>query len=149
MDPNKKVLLAFVSFILVVVSIACSCGSLSSVTPSGSVATSAPVNGNATSNANPSMAGKWEDKVFNNIHTIVWQNNSYLVVSTIHQSDSASYQITSQDWSNGVLTWIYSVPGGSKETISTVSLTPDSNILSIAWSNTEGNAGTMILYRVH
>ena len=71
-----------------------------------------------------------------------------MVVSTIHQSDSASYQITSQDWSNGVLTWTYPIPGGSKETITTVSLTPDGNILSIAWSNTEGNAGTMILYRV-
>jgi hypothetical protein len=94
------------------------------------------------------MAGKWEDTVFNNVHTIVWQNDSYVVVSTIHKTDGANYPITSQSWSNDVLTWTYSVPGGGEDTITTVSLTPDNNILSIAWSNTGGNAGTMILERV-
>jgi hypothetical protein len=148
MDPNKKVLLAIAAFALILVTIACSCGSLSPATPSGSVATLAPASGNTSSDAAHGMAGKWGETIFNNIHTIVWQNDSYVVVSIIHKPDGASYPITSQSWSNGVLTWTYSVPEGWQDTITSVSLTPDHNILSVAWSNTEGNAGTFILQRV-
>jgi hypothetical protein len=140
--------LVFISFILVMVIIACSCGSLSPATPSGSVATSTQAIGSATSESTHGMAGKWEETIFNDIHTIVWQNDGYVVVSTIHKPDGVNYPITSQSWSNGVLTWTYSVPGGGEDTIKTVSLTPDNGILSVAWSNTGGNAGTFIMQRV-
>jgi hypothetical protein len=148
MNPNKKVLLTMASFVLVLMIIACSCGSLSPATPSGSVATSTQAIGSATAESTHGMAGKWEETIFNDIHIIVWQNDGYVVVSTIHKPDGANYPITSQSWSNGVLTWTYSTPGGGEDTIKTVSLTPDKSILSVAWSNTGGNAGTFILERV-
>ena len=44
MNPNKKVLLTMASFMLVLMIIACSCGSLGTATPTGSVATAVPVN---------------------------------------------------------------------------------------------------------
>jgi hypothetical protein len=152
LKTTNKAWLVFISFILVMVIIACSCGSLSPATPSSSfatssVATSTQAIGSATADSAHGMAGKWEETVFNNIHTIIWQNDGYVVVSTIHKPDGANYPITSQSWSNGVLTWTYSVPGGGEDTIKTVSLTPDNAILSVAWSNTGGNAGTFILQR--
>ena len=155
MNPNKKVLLTLASFVLVLVIIACSCGSLSPASPSGSVATSSgnvatstQAIGSATSESTHGMAGKWEETIFNDIHTIVWQNDGYVVVSTIHKPDGVNYPISSQSWSNGVLTWTYSVPGGGEDTIKTVSLTPDNAILSVAWSNTGGNGGTFIMQRM-
>jgi hypothetical protein len=148
MNPNKKALLTMASFVLVLVIIACSCGSLSPTSPSGSVPTSTQAIGSAPLEAAHGIAGIWEETIFNDIHTIVWQNNGYVVVSTIHKPDGVNYPITSQSWSNGVLTWTYSVPGGGEDTIKTVSLTPDNAILSVAWSNTGGNAGTFIMQRV-
>jgi hypothetical protein len=147
MNPNKKVLLTIAAFMLVLIIISCSCGSLVPAAPTGSVATPTEAIGSATSDAAHGMAGKWEETIFNNIHTIVWQNDGYVVVSTIHKTDGTNYPITSQSWSNNVLTWTYSVPGGFEETIKTVSLSPDHSIISVAWSNTGGNAGTFILTR--
>ncbi len=100
-----------------------------------------PSNGNE---AVPGLAGKWQDPETNDVHTVVWTGDSYNVVSTISPS-GANYQVTAQDWSNGVLTWTYSVPGGSVVTFVVQSVSGDN--LYTTWSN-QSNSGTETLHRV-
>jgi hypothetical protein len=134
MNPNKKVLFTFLSAALAFMVIACSCSSL---IPS--------IGGGGTSTeAIPGLAGKWEDPESNDIHTIVWQNNSYVVTSTV-ASDGTSYPVTSQSWSNNVLTWTYAVPGAAKVSFVVVSVTGDN--LYTTWSNDQSNSGTETLTR--
>jgi hypothetical protein len=100
-----------------------------------------PSNGNE---AVPGLAGKWEDPETNDVHTVVWLGDSYEVVSTIAPG-GASYPVTAQDWSNGVLTWTYSVPGGSVVTFVTQYVSGDN--LYTSWSN-QSSSGTETLHRV-
>ncbi len=133
MNPTKKLLLTVFCAVLVFAIIACSCSSL------------IPTGGGSTTEAIPGLAGKWQDPETKDVHTIVWQNNGYVVTSTI-SPDGTNYPVTSQSWSNNVLTWTYSVPGGAKVSFTVVSVSGDS--LSTTWSNDQNSSGTETLSRV-
>ena len=151
MSPNKRTLLTFVSFILVLVTIACSCGSLTPTSgsatsvPSGGVATSTPSSGGATSEAIPGMEGSWEDMKTYDTYAIVWINGNYQIYDGIN-ADATSYTATDVKWSNGSLTWTYSTPGGPEITFTTVTLSGDT--LLTKWSSTDGTSGNKTLTRV-
>jgi hypothetical protein len=102
------------------------------------------VNPSNSNEAVPGLAGKWEDPETNDVHTVVWLGDSYEVVSTIAPG-GASYPVTAQDWSNGVLTWTYSVQGGSVVTFVVQSVSGDN--LYTTWSN-QSSSGTETLHRV-
>jgi hypothetical protein len=114
---------------------------LNRVTGSGS---NPGVNPSSSNEAIPGLAGKWQDPETNDVHTVVWLGDSYEVVSTIAPG-GASYPVTAQDWSNGVLTWTYSVPGGSVVTFVTQYVSGDN--LYTSWSN-QSSSGTETLFRV-
>jgi hypothetical protein len=134
MTPNKKVWLTFVVFVLVFVTIACSCGSITS-----------GIGNNNSQEAISGLAGKWKDPETSDVHTIVWQNNGYVVASTL-ASDGTNYPVTAQNWSNNVLTWTYSVPGGNMVTFVVVSVSGSN--LNTTWSTSAGGSGTETLTRV-
>ena len=134
MNPNKKVLLTFLSFVLAMVVIACSCSSLipSSILPSGQ-------------EAMPGLAGTWQDQETSDTFVIVWQGGKYEVTSVTWNTDS--YAITSQSWSGGVLSWSYDDSTISLTvTHTTVSL--DGDNLNATWSYSDGRGGDEVLVRV-
>ncbi len=135
MSPTKKVLFTFVAAILVFAIIACSCSSL--IPNLGGAGTSAE--------AISGLAGKWQDPETYDVHTIVWQNNSYVVTSTVGE-DGTDYPVVSQDFSNNVLTWTYSVPGANQVTFVVQSVSGDN--LYTTWSNDQGGSGDETLTRM-
>ena len=157
MNPNKKVLLTMAAFMLVLMIIACSCGSLGTATPTGSVATAVPVNDAATSipsngaaatEAIPGLAGKWLDPQTHFVHTIVWQNDSYLVSSVVGP-DGSDHIISGQVYRIGSVSWNYhsgTEGNGPDIYFTTVSVSGDN--LDTTWSSTDGSSGTRTLVRV-
>ena len=157
MNPNRKILLTIASFVLVLLIIACSCGSLGSGTTSGSVATATPINDTATSipssngaatEAIPGLAGKWLDPQTHFVHTILWQNDSYLVASVVGP-DGSEHIISGQVYRIGSESWNYhsgSEGNGPDIYFTTVSVSGDN--LDTTWSSTDGSSGTRTLIRV-
>ncbi len=138
MSPTKKVLFVFVSALLAFVLIACSCSSLiPNITGGGG--------GGSSSEAIPGLAGKWQDPETMDVHTIVWQNNTYVVTSTV-APDGTNYPVVNQDFSNNTLTWTYSVPSGAVVTFTVQSVSGDS--LYTTWSNDQSSSGDETLSRV-
>jgi hypothetical protein len=135
MNPNKKVLITVLSFVLAMVVIACSCSSLiPSLTPK-------PSGGEAL----PGLAGTWQDPQTFDTFVIAWQNNEYVVQSVVYEG--TSYNITSQSWSGGSLTWSYYIPESSVTlSYQTTSLSGDS--LYTNWWNDQNSSGTETLGRV-
>jgi hypothetical protein len=136
MNPNKKVLLTVLSFVLAMLVIACSC---SSILPT---ATTQPSSGQE---AMPGLAGKWQDPETTDTATIVWQNNTYTVTSVTWKT--SSYSITSQSWDGTTLTWsYYDTDLSLTTTYKTTSLSGDS--LYVDWSYSDGSgSGTETLSR--
>jgi hypothetical protein len=133
MNPNKKVLITVLSFVLAMVVIACSCSSL---TPT----TTAPVN------PMPALEGYWQDTETNDVHVIEWQNGQY-VVTAVNDPQYGSFAVTSQSWNGSVLTWTYKVSyNDTSVTFTTVSVS--GNTLNTSWSNSMGDSGTQEFERV-
>jgi hypothetical protein len=137
MNPNRKVLITVLSFVLAMVVIACSCSSL---IPS---ATSQPP---SNQEPMPGLAGKWQDPETTDTATIVWQNNQYVVTSVVWETNT--YDITSQSWNGSSLSWsYYDSDLAVTTTYTTTSLSGDS--LNVDWSYSDGSAsGTETLTRV-
>jgi hypothetical protein len=136
LNPNKKVLITFLSFVLAMLVIACSCSSLiptaSSPQPSNQ-------------EAMPGLAGTWQDQETSDTFIIAWQNGQYVVTSVTWGEDS--YSITSQSWTGSSLTWsYYDTYISLTVTHSTTSLSGDS--LYANWSYSDGTSGTETLGRV-
>ncbi len=134
MNPNKKVLFTFLSFVLALLVIACSCSSLipSSILPSGGEAL-------------PGLAGTWKDQETSDTFVIAWQGGQYEVTSVTWGTDS--YTITAQSWSDGVLSWSYDDSTiGLTVTHTTTSL--DGDNLNATWSYSDGRGGDEVLVRV-
>jgi hypothetical protein len=132
MNPNKKVLLTFLSFLMAMVVIACSCTSL---TPT----MTAPVN------PMPGLEGYWLDTESNDVHVIKWQNGQY-VVTAVNDPEYGSFAVVSQSWNGSILTWTYQVSYNDYSvTFTTVSVSGD--ILNTYWSNSAGSSGTEALER--
>ena len=135
MNPNKKVLITFLSFVLAMLVIACSCSSLIPT------ATSQP-SGQETM---PGLAGTWQDPDTSDTFIIAWQNGQYVVTSVTWEG--TSYSITSQSWNGSALTWSYDDTDLSLTvTHTTTSLSGDS--LHADWSWSDGSSGTETLGRV-
>ncbi len=131
MDTHKKFWLVVTGSIVAFVLIACSCSGFS---PLGS------------REAIPGLAGKWLDPdTTGTYHTIVWQNNQYVVTETKNPNRGTN-EVTSSSWSNGVLTWTYCVPDGACVTTSTVSVSGDNLVTN--WSSDNGSTGTTTMTRM-
>jgi hypothetical protein len=92
----------------------------------------------------PGLVGKWLDPDTGTISTIAWQNNQY-VVTSVSNPNRGGNEVTSSDWSNGVLTWTYCVPGGACVTTQTVSVSGDN--LETTWTNDQGYSGATTFQR--
>jgi hypothetical protein len=93
----------------------------------------------------PDLAGSWRDNETRTIHTIRWQDDHFVVVSSIVERGEV-FQITAQSWRDGILTWTYYVPSTKYSvTFKTVALSGDN--LRCSWSGTAG-AGFETLSRV-
>ena len=135
MNPNKKVLITFFSFVLAMLVIACSCSSL--------IPTTSPQTSNQE--AMPGLAGTWKDPQTSDTFVVAWQNGQYVVTSVTWEA--TSYSITSQSWNGNSLTWSYYDTDLSKTvTYSTTSLNGDN--LNVNWSYDTGDSGTETLTRV-
>jgi hypothetical protein len=140
MSPNRKVLITFLSFALVLFLIACSCSSL---IPSGIVSTT-PTDTPVASNPMPGLAGTWHDPDTNDVFNIAWQGGQYVVTSVTWEGNI--YSITSQSWSGNSLSWsYYDSDLGLTVTHTTTSLSGDS--LYADWSYSDGSSGTETLVR--
>jgi hypothetical protein len=135
MNPNKKVLITVLTFVLAMLVIACSCSSI--------IPTAKPPS--SSQEAMPGLAGTWQDPQTYDTFVIAWVNNSYVVQSVVYEG--TNYSITSQSWSGSSLTWTYYIPE-STTTLSyqTTSLSGDS--LYTNWWNDGGASGTETLARV-
>ena len=131
MNPNKKILITILSFVLALVVIACSCSSL---IPSGLT----------NQETMPGLAGKWQADT-EDTYDIAWQNGQYVVLSCTYQG--TSYDIVSQSWTGSSLTWSYSDTDlNVTVTLTTTSLSGDT--LDVDWSESNGETGTTTLTRV-
>ncbi len=133
MNPNKKVLITVLSFVLAMLVIACSCSSLiPNISPSGQ-------------ETMPGLAGTWQNPSTNDQYEIAWQNGKYVVLSATWEG--TSYDITYQSWAGSTLTWsYYDSDLALTVTLTTISLSGDS--LDIDWSLSDGSSGTATLDRV-
>ena len=117
MNTPKKFWLVLIGAVLGLVVIACSC---SSIIPTP---TAAPQTGGQE--PIPGLAGKWLDPdTSGTYHIIAWQNGQYVVTATMNPNRSGN-EVTSSTWADGVLTWVYCVPGGACVTTKTVSVSDD------------------------
>jgi len=139
MNPNKKVLITVLSFVLAMLVIACSCSQISSLIPTGS--TPQP----SSQEAMPGLAGTWQDPDTSDTFVIAWQNGKYVVTSVTWET--TSYSITSQSWTGSSLSWsYYDTDLSLTVTHTTTSLSGDS--LYANWSYSDGSSGTETLGRV-
>ena len=96
--------------------------------------------------AQGSMAGRWNDPdTTGTVTTIIALDGGYAVDSVINP-DRGGNELTKTDWSNGVLTWTYCIPGGNCLTSTTVSLEGDS--LFTTWTDDRGYSGTTTFERL-
>jgi hypothetical protein len=134
MATPKKFWLVIVGSLLAFLLIACSCSSL------------IPNVGSGGSEPMPGLAGHWLDPdTTGTNHTIVYRNGEYVVTNTSNPNRSGN-EVTTSDWSNGVLTWTYCVDGGACVTTQTVSVSGDE--LTTSWSNDQGYSGTTVMTRM-
>jgi hypothetical protein len=92
------------------------------------------------------LEGFWQDTETQTVHTIVWDGNQYFVASA-NNPGSGSYEVTTQSWDNGKLSWTYYVEANDTSvTFDTIAVAGDS--LFTNWSNSLGDSGTETLERV-
>ena len=132
MNPNKKVFITFLAFLLAMLVIACMCVPI--------IPTPSPITGEPM----PGLTGQWHDPDTSDTFVIAWQDGVYVVTSVTWQEDS--YSITSQSWTGSSLTWsYYDTTISLTVTHTTTSLSGDS--LSANWSYSDGRSGTETLLR--
>jgi hypothetical protein len=133
MNPNKKVLFTFLSFVLAMLVIACSCSSLIPKTLVGNQETM------------PGLAGTWQDPATTDTFVVVRQNGQYVVTSCTWEGET--YEITAQSWNGSTLSWSYfDTTLALTATHTTTSL--DGDNLNANWSWSDGSGGTETLVRV-
>jgi hypothetical protein len=134
MNPNRKALISFSSFVLAMVVIACSCGNFVP-TPTVTPPPPDPMAG---------LAGTWYNPDTSDVYEIALQNGTYVVLSCSWQADN--YSISSQSWTGSSLTWsYYDTYYSLTVTVTTVALNGDN--LDITLSYSDGDSGTATLLR--
>jgi hypothetical protein len=137
MNPNKKVLLTVLSFVLAMAVIACSCSSLIPT------ATTQPSSGGQETM--PGLTGTWQDPETSDKFVVAWQGGKYVVTSVAWEG--TTYSITSQSWNGSSLSWsYYDTDLSMTVTYTTTSLSGDK--LNVDWSYSDGSGGTEVLNRV-
>ncbi len=131
MNPNKKVLITVLAFVLAMLVIACSCSSL--------------IPASTSKEAVPGLAGTWQDPDTNDQFVIAWQNNQYVVTSVAWEG--TSYSIVSQSWDGSSLTWSYTDTDLNLTVTHSTSSVSGDNLYG-NWSYSDGNSGTETLTRV-
>ena len=128
MNPRNKVWITLLSFVLVAVTIACSCSSVTDLFNQGSA------------EGMPGLAGKWRDNAENTVHTIEWTGSTYNVVSTIND-ERGSYDVTEENWDGTTFTWAYYVEA-TDVTVTLQATSVSGNTMNLNWWSTNGNSGT-------
>jgi hypothetical protein len=139
MNPRNKVWITLAVFVLVLATIACSCGALNNIINN----TSNNRGGGSSSEGMPGLAGTWRDAAESDEHTIQWTGSTYHVVSSVNDN-GVNYDVTSENWDGSTFTWTYEVPQDDGSTVSvTIQATSvDGDNLNVTWSSTNGNSGT-------
>ena len=136
MNPNKKVLFTFLSFVMAMLVIACSCSSLIPAIPTPTVVPS-------PTNPMLGLAGTWHNQDTSDVYEIALQGGQYVVTSVTWEG--TSYGITSQSWSGGSLTWSY-FDSDLNLTVTLTTTSLSGGNLYVNYSLSDGSTGTAILY---
>jgi len=118
--------------VLVLISLACSCGSLGRLGDQDQP------------EAMPGLAGRWRYPVTGFICTIDWDGARYVVRSCI-DDDGEAFEIRASSWSAGTLSWTFYVPSTQYETSLQVSSLSGDELL-LDWHGT-GGSGEITLSR--
>ena len=156
MHTPRKFWLILIGSILALVAIACSCNSIIPTatptlniiqppTPLSPTALPSPTTQSTQANPADGLAGSWQDPDTGTVTTIIALDGGYTIDSVINP-DRGGNEYASSTWANGVLTWIYCVPGGACVTTEAVPGNGDS--LATKWSNEGGASGSTMLQRV-
>jgi hypothetical protein len=162
MTHTKKVWIVIVSFFLMLVIIACSCGSIlpalqtvvtqvSQPSPTVGTAPTVPPEPTIAPQTQASAVGRWEDpdsEAPYSITTIAEQNGEYVVVSVTNSGRNNVNELTYSKIVNGVLTWEYCPEGMYCITSELVSITSDSLTATWYWTDDSSTGGTTIYRRV-
>jgi hypothetical protein len=104
-----------------------------------------PVQSSSSQEPMPGLAGKWLDPDTTGTYSVIaWQNGEYVVIETANPNRGGN-EVTSSDWSNGVLTWTYCVQNGACVTTKTISVSGDN--LYTTWFNDQGYDGSTTMVR--
>jgi hypothetical protein len=138
MNTRRRLWLILVGALLITSTMACSLGALLP----GATPTPSPT---PIIEPSPSMTGYWLDPDTNDVHSIDWQIDQYVVTGANSPSDSLT--ITSQSWTNGILTWTY-LDQETGISVTFVTQSVGSDTLDTSWTNTKGDYGNETLQRV-
>jgi|WetSurMetagenome_2_1015567.scaffolds.fasta_scaffold47335_3 hypothetical protein len=146
MSSPRKFWLILGSSLLGLLALACSCSSLvplqKTPTPFPTVS---PVLLPTSLPDMSGLVGRWLDPDSSgDITTIIALGGGY-VVDTVTSPGQDGNELTSTNWTNGVLSWTYCVPAKACVTMQTLSLAGDS--LQTSWSNDLGQSGSATLTR--
>jgi hypothetical protein len=136
MNPNKKVLLTVLTFVVAMALIACSCSTLIP-----NILSTPTTRGEAM----PGLAGTWQDPDTKDQFVIAWQNDTYVVTSVTWEG--TSYPVSSQAWNGSSLTWTYYDTDLSL-TVTHTTTSLSGNNLNGDWSYSDGSNGSETLTRV-
>jgi hypothetical protein len=92
------------------------------------------------------LAGSWEDTETGLVHTIIWDDARYQVVSAI-SAERGEYPLIQQNWDGASLYWTYLVLS-TKVSVSFQTVSVAGDTLSTIWQSTNGTTGSEILRRV-
>lgn len=126
MNPNRRVFITVISFVVAMVVIACSCTDIIPNIPGV--------------NPMPGLEGTWNNPDTGDVYQFSWQDGKYVVLSCTWMGDT--YEITSQSWSNSTLTWSYlDTYYNDTVTVTTNSLSGDS--LAVTYSGAATGTATL------
>jgi hypothetical protein len=145
MNPRNRVFVVLAAFIVMMITIACACPSLSSlVTPTSTPLPPTPMPTPTTPlEPMPGLEGQWYDDTEITTHTIVWDGYNYSVTAVT--DDGQDLVIDSQVWNGSSFTWVYVSPYDVYVTLEAVEVS--GNALTINWWSTNGNSGVDTIYR--
>lgn len=154
MKKRKSFWIILTCILAGVMTLACSCGALSSLlatpTPqptSTPVPTSTPIpsptftpSPTQVFEPMPGLEGVWRDTVEGTTHTIDWDGENYHVLSSIND-ERGTYNISYEYWDGSTFSFDYFVP--QTEVTVTIQITSvNSSSMNLNWSSTNGNSGT-------
>ncbi len=147
MNASRKYWLMLGVALLALLAIACS---ISSLVPQNATPTPYPTVEILPTQAEVAppmqgLAGYWLDPETTGTTTTISAYGDGFVAESVINPNRGTNELTSTNWSNGVLTWTYCVPNGACVTNQTISINGDN--LEISWSNDQGDSGFSTMTR--